>query len=152
MTLANPAEIMAQSKALDEAQKRRAAAQAPLDALIAPYKQKLYDDRVAMLPRRRAGDHPQSRRRNARVAEQKIADDYFPVLRIDADKIQEVMPPDVLKKYKELQAQVNQAGGGGGRRGGGALPAFWTVEGDRAREAGEELHPDQRRSRAAREG
>ena len=26
------------------------------------------------------------------VAEQKIADDYFPVLRIDADKIQEVMP------------------------------------------------------------
>jgi Protein of unknown function (DUF1553) len=70
------------------------------------------------------------------VAEQKIADDYFPVLRIDADKIQEVMPPDVLKKYKELQAQVNQAGGGGGgRRGGGALPAFWTVERDRAREA-----------------
>ena len=28
------------------------------------------------------------------VAEQKIADDYFPVLRIDADKIEEVMPPD----------------------------------------------------------
>ncbi len=48
--LANPAEIMAQSKALDEAQKRRAAAQAPLDALVAPYKQKLYEDRVTMLP------------------------------------------------------------------------------------------------------
>ncbi len=50
VTLANPAEIMAQSKALDEAQKRRAAAQAPLDALVAPFKQKLYEDRVAMLP------------------------------------------------------------------------------------------------------
>ena len=49
VTLASPAELMAQSKALDEAQKRRAAAQAPLEALIAPYKQKLYEDRVAML-------------------------------------------------------------------------------------------------------
>jgi len=33
VTLASPAEIMAQSKTLDEAQKKRAAAQAPLDAL-----------------------------------------------------------------------------------------------------------------------
>ena len=60
VTLANPAEIMAQSKALDEAQKRRAAAQAPLDALIAPYKQKLYDDRVAMLPADVQVDHPKA--------------------------------------------------------------------------------------------
>ena len=136
VTLANPAEIMAQSKTLDEAQKRRAAAQAPLDALVAPYKQKLYEERVAMLP---ADVQTIIRKaeKERTVAEQKIADDYFPVLRIDNDKIQEVMPPDVLQKYKELQAQVNQAGGGaagGGRRGGGALPAFWTVEWDRARE------------------
>ena len=65
--------------------------------------------------------------------EQKIADDYFPVLRIDGDKIQEVMPPDVLKQYKDLQAKVTQAAGGGGR-GGRGLPAFWTVEWNRARE------------------
>ncbi len=131
--LANPAEIMAQSKALDEAQKRRAASQAPLDALVAPYKQKLYEDRVAMLPADvqviiRKAEKERS------VAEQKIADDYFPVLRIDNDKIQEIMPPDVLKQYKDLQAKVNQAGGGGGRRGGGGLPAFWTVEWNRSRE------------------
>jgi hypothetical protein len=133
--LAGPAEIMAQSKALDEAQKRRAAAQAPLDALVAPFKQKLYEDRVAMLPAdvQKIIRKPEKERT---VAEQKIADDYFPVLRIDGDKIQEVMPPDVLKKYKELQAQVNQAGGGaaGGRGGRGGLPAFWTVEWDRGRE------------------
>src|SRR3954452_13866192 len=132
VTLANPAEIMAQSKALDEAQKKRALAQAPLDALVAPFKQKLYEDRVAMLP---ADVQTIIRKaeKERTVAEQKIADDYFPVLRIDADKIQEVMPPDVLKKYKDLQAQVNQLGGGRGGRGGG-LPAFWTVEWDRARE------------------
>jgi hypothetical protein len=135
VTLATPAEIMAQSKALDEAQKRRTAAQAPLDALVAPYKEKLYEDRVAMLPAdvQKIIRKPEKERT---VAEQKIADDYFPVLRIDGDKLQEAMPPDVVKKYKELQAQANQAGGGGGRGGrGGGLPAFWTVEWDRGREA-----------------
>ena len=130
--LASPADIMAQSRTLDEAAKRRAAAEAPLNALIAPYKQKLYEDRVAMLPPDvQAIIRKPERDRTAQ--EQKVADDYFPVLRIDADKIQEVMPPDVLKQYKQLQQQVIQAGGG--RRGGGnTLPAFWTVESDHARE------------------
>ncbi len=134
VTMATPEQIMAQSKALDEAQKKRAAAEAPLNALIAPYKKKLYDDRVAMLPAdvRAIILKPEKDRT---VAEQKIADDYYPVLRIDADKLQEVMPADVQKKYKELQQAVNAAGGaGGGRRGGGGLPAYWTVEVDRAKE------------------
>jgi hypothetical protein len=130
--MATPEQIMAQSKTLDEAQKRRVAAEAPLNALIAPYKKKLYDDRVAMLPAdvRTIILKPEKDRT---VAEQKIADDYFPVLRIDADKIQEILPPDDQKKYKELQQAVNAAGGGG-RRGGGGLPAYWTVEVDRAKE------------------
>ncbi len=133
VTLAGPAEILAQSRELDAAQKRRAAAQAPLDALIAPYRQKLYEDRVAMLPAEvRAIILKPEKDRTA--AEQKIADDYFPVLRVDGDKIQEIMPPDVVKKYKELQAQVNQATGGGRGGRGAALPAFWTVEWDRSRE------------------
>jgi hypothetical protein len=134
VTLASPEQLMAQSKMLDEAQKRRAAAEAPLNALVEPYKQKLYEERLSMLP----ADVQAVIRKPERTrtpAEQKIADDYFPVLRIDSDKIQEVMPLDVVKKYKELQQAVNQAGSpGGGRRGGGALPAFWTVEMDRARE------------------
>jgi len=133
VTLAGPAEIMAQSKALDEAQKKRAAIEAPLNALIAPYKKKLYDDRVAMLPADvRAIILKPERERT--VPEQKIADDYFPVLRIDSDKLLEVMPPEDAKKYKELQAQLNQATGGGRRGGGGSLPAFWTVEVDHSKE------------------
>ena len=134
VTLANPAEIIAQSRALDEAQRKLAAAQAPLEALVGPYRQKLYEERVAMLP---ADVQTIIRKaeKDRTAQQQQIADDYFPVLRIDSDKIQEIMPPDVLKQYKDLQAQANQAGGaGGGRRGGGALPAFWTVESDRARE------------------
>jgi len=133
VTLAGPAEIMAQSKALDEAQRKRAAVEAPLNALIAPYKKKLFDDRVAMLPADvRAIILKPERERT--VQEQKIADDYFPVLRIDSDKLLEVMPADDAKKYKELQAQLNQATGGGRRGGGGALPAFWTVEVDHGKE------------------
>jgi hypothetical protein len=133
VTLASPEEIMAQSKALDEAQKRRAAAQAPLDALVAPYKQKLYEERIGMLPPdvQVIIRKPEKERS---VKEQKIADDYFPVLRIDNDKLQEVMPPEVLQQYKDLQAKVNQATGGGGGRGGRGLPAFWTVEWNRIRE------------------
>jgi hypothetical protein len=87
VTMATPAELMAQSKALDEAQKRRAAAQAPLDALVGPYKQKLYEDRVAMLPADVQAIIRKSEKDRS-AAEQKIADDYFPVLRIDGDKIQ----------------------------------------------------------------
>jgi hypothetical protein len=138
VTMATPEQIMAQSKALDEAQKKRAAAEGPLNALIAPYKKKLYDDRVAVLPAdvRAIILKPEKDRT---PAEQKIADDYFPVLRIDAEKIQEILPADVRTKYKELQQAVTAAGGGagGGRRGGGGLPAYWTVEVDR----GKELEP-----------
>ena len=85
---------MAQGKALDEAARSGAPpSQAPLDALVAPYKKKLYEDRVAMLPADvQAIIRKPEKERTA--AEQKIADDYFPILRIDADKIQEVMPAD----------------------------------------------------------
>src|SRR6185436_8711255 len=129
VSLASPADIMAQSRQLDEAQKRRAASEAALNALIGPYKQKLYEERIAMTPPdvQAIIRKPE---KNRTVPEQKIADDYFPILRIDADKIQEILPPDVLKKYRELQQAGNQGGGGRGGRG-GAIPAFWTVEVDR---------------------
>ena len=108
VTLATPAEILAQSKALDEAQKKRAAAEAPIDALIAPYKKKLYDDRVAMLPAdvQAIIRKPEKERT---VAEQKIADDYFPVLRIDADKIQEIMPPTSRSSTRNCSRRSTQA-------------------------------------------
>ena len=132
--LASSADIMARGKTLDESQKKRAAIEEPLNALITPYKNRLYEDRVAMLP----ADvqviirKPEKERT---VQEQKIADDYFPILRIDADKIKEVMPEEARKKHDELQKQLVQVGGGGGRRGeGGELPVFWTVEVDGKRE------------------
>ena len=131
--LGTPADLFASGRTIGEAQARRAPVEAAIDELIGPYKKKLYDDRVAMLPEdvRPVILKPEKQRT---PAEQKIADDYFPVLRIDADKFLAIMPAADRKKYEELQRQLGRggggAGGGGRRRGPGAVPAFWTVEVD----------------------
>src|SRR5581483_5758118 len=102
-----PAEIFAHGQALDEIAKRRAALEGPIEALIAPYKKKLYEDRVALLPAEVRGivQKPEKERT---AKEQKVADDYFPVLRIDPPKIMEVMPAAERQRYRELQDQLKQ--------------------------------------------
>src|SRR6185503_16499925 len=106
-----------------------------LDEFVAPFKAKLYEERVLMLP---ADIQTIIRKpeRQRTVAEQKIADDYFPILRIDGDKLSEIMTDEERKKNRELQAKVDASGSaeGGGRRGGGNIPVFYTVEVDRLRE------------------
>ncbi len=126
VTLATPAEIFADGKALREAERTRAAVEGSIDELIGPYKKTLYDDRVAMLPDSVRAVILKSEKERT-TPEQKIADDYFPVLRIDAGKIREVMPEADRKRYQELLGRLNQEGDG---RRGSSLPAFWTVEVD----------------------
>jgi hypothetical protein len=127
--LASPAEITAHGKAMDEYEVKRAAIQASIDAMAAPYEKKLYDERVAMTP-----PDVQAIVRKAEKdrtpAEQKIADDYFPVLRIDSGPLKESMPPDVAEKYTVLTRKLNQEA-----RRPADLPATWTVEVDGKREA-----------------
>jgi hypothetical protein len=127
VTLATPDQILAAALTTDETVKKRAPLEAAVNALTEPYQKKLYDDRVAMLPPevKTVILKPEMQRT---PAEMKIADDYFPVLRIDSGKIQEIMSDADKAKYKELQAQLNQVGGGGRGGRGGGLPAFWTVE------------------------
>jgi hypothetical protein len=131
VTLASPAEIMARGKAFDESQKKRAPLEAALNAIVEPYKNKLYEERVTMLPAdvQKIIRIPQKDRT---VEQQKVADDYFPVLRIDPPLIREIMTPEDKAKSEEIQGQLNKLGGGaGGRRGGTSeIPAFWTVEVD----------------------
>ena len=128
-TLASPAEIVAYGKTFAEYEARRAPLEQAIEALTASYKKKLYDDRLALLPAevRAVILKPEHSRT---TQEQKIADDYFPVLRIDSDKIQEVMPADDARKYKDLERQLNSLA----KTAPAALPAFWTVEVDRAKE------------------
>jgi hypothetical protein len=126
VTLATPAELFASGKAQEEAAKARAAIEGPLEQLIAPYKTKLYDDRVAMLPPEvQAVIHKPEKDRTA--ADRRIADDYYPVLRIDSDKIREVMPEAERARYQELEKQLGSLSREGRA---GAVAAFWTVEVD----------------------
>ena len=53
------------------------------------------------------------------------------MLRIDPDKLLEIMPAADRKTYQDLQRRLNRASGG---RRGSALPAFWTVEVDPKKE------------------
>ncbi|MEY2429631.1 MAG: hypothetical protein QOJ40_2516 [Verrucomicrobiota bacterium] len=135
VTLASAADLFASGKAFEEMEKERAEIEGPMNELIAPYQKKLYDERVLMLPPEVQGiiRKPEKERT---AAEQKIADDYFPVVRIDPEKIEEVMPRDECEKYKKFQEQVKELDeeGGGKRRHGPGVPVFWTVAMDQAKE------------------
>jgi hypothetical protein len=135
--LGTPEQVFASGRAADESEKKKAEVQKSIDALVGPYKKKLFDDRVAMLPPEAQAviRKPEAQRS---VSEQKLADDYYPIVRIDSDKIVEILPADVKQKYQALQRQLTQITGGndpaaGGRRGAG-VPTFWTVEVDPKRE------------------
>jgi hypothetical protein len=135
VTLATADERVASGRAAQQAADRRAPIEAAIKSLAAPYKKKLYDDRVAMLPAevKAVVLKPEADRT---AAEQKVADDYFPILRIDADKISAAMSGEDRRKHEDLQRQLAEAGrtpAAGGRRG-GSLAAFWTVEVDRGKE------------------
>jgi hypothetical protein len=131
VTLATADELFASGKAQAEANRKRAAIDGPMNELIAPYKKKLYEDRIAMLPPdvQVVIRKPEKERT---AGEQKIADDYYPIIRIDPEKIEEVMPEDEKKKYIEMRKQIEPKKTG--RRRDSGVPACWTVEVDRARE------------------
>jgi hypothetical protein len=122
--LATPAEIFEQGQKLDEYKKKKAPIEAAIEALTGTYKTRLFDERVALLtPDVQAIVRKQERDRTP--AEQKIFDDYYPVLRIDPPKIKKVMPADEAAKYKALldeqDALVEPP----------PLPSYWTVEEDK---------------------
>ncbi len=130
VVLAGPAEILANGKAAEEVERKRAALEKPLEDLVAPYKKRLFDQRVAMLPEDVRPVILKAEKERT-PAEQKIADDYFPILRIDPEKYLPIMSDTDKRKYRDLQSQLSQLGG---RKRGSGLPAFWTVEVDHQKE------------------
>jgi Protein of unknown function (DUF1553)/Protein of unknown function (DUF1549) len=123
--LATPAEMVAYGKQLGEYDKLRLPIEKTIADLIEPYRARLYADRVAMLPSEIQVVINKAEKKRT-PAEQKIADDYYPVLRIDPDKIEEVMSEADKKAYKDLRGQLNKLG----EKKVKDLPAFWTVEVD----------------------
>lgn len=124
--LATPEAIYANGAALEKYRREKAPVDAAIAALTEPYHRKLYEERVAMLPPdvRAIVRKPESQRT---VAEQKTADDYFPVLRIDPPKIKEIMPKEEVARYDALLKQQ------GAIKRPEPLPAHWVVVEDSAR-------------------
>jgi hypothetical protein len=121
--IATPAEIFANGEKREAFKKQSAPVNAAIEELIGPYRTKLYDERVALLtPEVQAVIHKPEKDRTA--AEQKIADDYFPVLRIDPSKIKQIMTPAEATRYNALLKDLAALGTVS------ALPSYWTVEED----------------------
>ena len=123
---ATPAEIFESGQKLDEYKRKKAPIEAAIDKLINGYRSRLFEERVALLtPDVQAIVRKADRDRTPE--EQKIFDDYYPVLRIDPSKIKEVMPPDEVARYSALlkaQDAIPNVP---------PLPSYWTVEEDKDR-------------------
>ena len=129
VTLATASEVIAAGRAVDEADRKRAAIEGPIEALIVPYRARLREERIALLPAEvQAVIRKPERDRTA--ADRKVADDYFPVLRIDTGNILGAMPEAERRQVRELQAKLPPAED----RRASSLPAYWTVEVDPKKE------------------
>jgi Protein of unknown function (DUF1553)/Protein of unknown function (DUF1549) len=124
--LATPAERFARGRAVAEHDARVQVVAEAMRSYIEPYHRRLYEERLSALPAeaQAAIRKPEATRTRA---EQKTAEDYHPILRIDPPKIREVMPADQIPRYdaylKELAALKAPE----------PLTVFWTVEDDSQR-------------------
>jgi hypothetical protein len=124
--LATPKEIFANGREMDEFKRKSAPITEAIDALTGPYKKKLFDERVALLtPDVQAIVRKTEKQRTPE--EQKIYDDYYPVLRVDPSKFKAIMPKDEVEKYNALSKQLSALGTVP------PLPSYWTVEEDKER-------------------
>jgi hypothetical protein len=124
VTMATPAEIFKNGELVADYNRKKAPLDEQVEALVKPYRTKLYAERVSMLtPEVQA--IIQKPEKDRTPEEQKTADDYFPVLRIDPSKIKEAMPAEDKAKYESLlkeQSALNAPP---------ELPSYWTVEEDK---------------------
>lgn len=126
--LATPEQIFSQGRAVADHASRQ---QALVDAMrehIRPWHNQLYEERLAALPpeAQSAIRKPEDQRT---AAEQKLADDYHPILRIDPVKIKEVLPKDRIPRYDEFLKSLKEL------KPPEPLPQFWTVAEDALRAA-----------------
>ena len=88
--LATSEQLFARGRAVAEYESKKQRVLEPMNQLIGPYRDRLYEERLKMLPKDvQAAIRKPERQRTA--SEQKVADDYFPILRIDPPKIKEIM-------------------------------------------------------------
>lgn len=120
LQMATRTEIFDYGRRLSVYEREKAKLDSRLDALVADYHKQVYEERVLMLP----PDVQAVIRKPAKqrtVDEQKTADEYYPILRIDPPKLRAVMPKTVAKQYDKLREQISHL------EKPRALPVFWAV-------------------------
>ncbi|MEO8125776.1 MAG: DUF1549 and DUF1553 domain-containing protein [Bryobacteraceae bacterium] len=122
-TLATAGQIFAYARAKDQYEKQKAILEAPLNELTAPYKKRLLEERITMLPPDVQAIIRKTEKERS-PEERKIADDYAPVLRIDTKKILEVLSPEQRARHAELLKTVQAL------KEPPELPVFWAVRED----------------------
>jgi hypothetical protein len=121
--LATADQIVSHARSIEEYEARKAALEEPLNKLTEPFRKKLLEERIRLLPPevQVIVRKPEKERT---TEEQKIADDYAPVIRIDTKKILEVMTPEQRARHKELQDPLRDL------KEPRELPVFWSVRED----------------------
>lgn len=124
--LATPEQVFEQGRRVEAHERKLARVVAEMKAFIRPHFDRLYEERLSILP----GDvqaairKPESQRT---AAEQKVYDDYYPVLRIDPPKIKALMQPEEIKTYDGYLRQIADL------KPPEPLPVFFTVVEDAKR-------------------
>ena len=126
LELASAEQMFARGRAVAEYETRKQTLIEPMNKLIEPHRTRLYEERLNMLPKE-AQAAIRKREKQRSKAEQRIADDYFPILRIDPPKIKEVMTQEDGHRYESYLKEINAL------QTPEPLPVFWTVEEDSKR-------------------
>jgi hypothetical protein len=124
--LATEQDTLTYNNKYSEYEKKKAVAEKQIDEFIAPYKTQYFEQLMTTLtPDVQAVFRKQEKNRTA--AEQKIADDYHVVFKVQTSGLKPFMTPELLKKYNEMRKAADAI------RPPPPLPEFWVAEEDSAR-------------------
>jgi hypothetical protein len=123
---ADASEIASHQERVDAYVEKKRTIQEPLDAFLAPFKKTIFEERLRTLP----PDVVAAYRKPAAErtpAEEKITRDYGPIVRVDPDKLREIMTTDEVARYAtyldKLKTLVPPDD----------LPVLWSITEDPAR-------------------
>ncbi|MEO2045320.1 MAG: DUF1549 domain-containing protein, partial [Pirellulales bacterium] len=120
-TFATDEEQTAHKKVLEQREAQKQAIQERLDKITDPYYPALFEERLKLLPPQVEAIYrkPEEQRTEA---EKKLADDYAPVVLIDARKFRDAMPPAETQLYENIRQTLVKL-----ERDSPALPVYWSV-------------------------
>ena len=122
-TLATTEQIFEHGQKVDDYERELHRTTEAMRAYVKPYHDRLYEERLSSMPTEvQAAIRKPEYSRSA--VEQKIYDDYYPILRIDSPKIKAIMPRDQIKHYDTLLTDIQAI------KPPPPLPSFYSVSED----------------------